>query len=263
MRQALIVAGMLLAAMRPAVGLQLLSEENPPYNFSQQGRPVGLYVEVVQAIQHRLGQEASIQIQPWPRAYRTALNTPDVALFATTRTPERENLFQWVGPIGTSVNAFFALRHNTLIIRNLHDAQAVSGILVAKDSFAQQTLTGLGFNNLIVAENPKQSIRMLLAGRAPLLFTGRSGLLSQLQHLNEPYNQLKLSYVLSVGQGYIAFSAGTDKSIVTDWQKALDSLKKSGQFRRIYGKWLPGEKPSGITPDPAAWPNNNPALLPH
>ncbi|WP_204268170.1 hypothetical protein, partial [Escherichia coli] len=55
-----------------AVPLRLLSEEFPPINFTEDGRPSGLAVEVVQNILRRLGQSLPIEFLPWARAYRDA-----------------------------------------------------------------------------------------------------------------------------------------------------------------------------------------------
>jgi hypothetical protein len=48
--------------------------------------------------EHRI-QPDRIRLTSWTAAYRTALKTKNAILFSTTRTPERETLFQWVGPI--------------------------------------------------------------------------------------------------------------------------------------------------------------------
>lgn len=47
----------------------LAREEGRPFNFMQNGKPVGLAVDVVNEIQHRLKTNEQIAIVPWARGY--------------------------------------------------------------------------------------------------------------------------------------------------------------------------------------------------
>lgn len=123
----------LTSAAVHATELQLLTEENPPLNFSHLGQAKGLSIDVVQEIQRRVGNTDTIDVQPWARAYRTASTVPNVALFGTARTAAREELFQWVGPVATAVASLYSKRGAGLHIASLADAKAVSGILVVRD----------------------------------------------------------------------------------------------------------------------------------
>ncbi len=89
----------------PSASLRLLSEEFPPINFTEAGQPRGLSVDIVQAIQKRLGQSLPIEFMPWARAFREAQDGPPAALFAMARIPSAK-LFQWVGPIVTFQSTF-------------------------------------------------------------------------------------------------------------------------------------------------------------
>lgn len=96
--------------------LQLYTEEYPPLNFSQAGKPAGLGVEVVEEILRRTGQQASIEVVPWARGYQATLSQPNTGLFVAMRTEEREQLFKWVGPIIVGVTSFYALKGSSLTI---------------------------------------------------------------------------------------------------------------------------------------------------
>jgi len=43
--------------------------------------------------------QKDIKIYPWIRGYILTCQNQNTVLFATARTPEREELFKWVGPI--------------------------------------------------------------------------------------------------------------------------------------------------------------------
>ncbi|HOT59473.1 MAG TPA: hypothetical protein P5519_08315 [Spirochaetia bacterium] len=69
------------------------------YGIYDKQNPYGLYGEIVIEIQKQIGDETEIKIVPWARAYEDCLQNCNVILFPMNRTPEREDLFLWVGPL--------------------------------------------------------------------------------------------------------------------------------------------------------------------
>lgn len=244
----------LVASLGSATELQLLSEENPPLNFSQNGQAKGLSVDVVQEIQRRVGNNDPIQIQPWSRAYRTASTVPNVAIFGTARTTAREDLFHWVGPVATAVASLYGRRGSGLRISSLEEAKSVERILVARDFYTHQLLEKLGFTNLEPVSKPETMVKMAINGRAPVMFVGNLTLPDLLERAGAKPGDVERLYTVTSIQTYIAFSLGTPKDVVTAWQAALDAMKRDGSYAAIYAKWLPGETPTKIKPDPAISP---------
>jgi polar amino acid transport system substrate-binding protein len=58
-----------------AQDIMIVTEEFPPYNYSDNGRAQGLSSEVVQAVLAQAGLAAEFLFLPWARAYLTAQNT--------------------------------------------------------------------------------------------------------------------------------------------------------------------------------------------
>ncbi|MBB3193527.1 substrate-binding periplasmic protein [Roseateles terrae] len=221
--------------------LRLLTEEFPPINFSEGGVPRGLTVDLVQAIQQRLGQDLPIQVLPWARAFREAQEAMPTALFATARIPERESLFQWVGPVVQFRSTFYARANVPIATRNLDDARHASRVLVVRDWYTAQQLRTAGFRNLQTVSDPVQGIRMLMAGRAPLLAGERVSMPRTLELAGVKPAQLRELFSFAVNEGYIAFSLSTPKATVAAWQARLQDLKRDGTFQAIYKRWLPNE----------------------
>ncbi|OEU71116.1 MAG: hypothetical protein BA863_09845 [Desulfovibrio sp. S3730MH75] len=71
------------------------------------------------------GQEFPIKVMPWAQGYTMAQRQPNVALYSTTRTESRENLFKWVGPLATMKWVFFAKAGSGIKISSLDDAKKV------------------------------------------------------------------------------------------------------------------------------------------
>ncbi|WP_338849408.1 ABC transporter substrate-binding protein [Massilia sp. W12] len=99
----LIACGGLAFWAQSAAGLQLTTEEYPPFNMRElkSGAEVlsGVSVDKVRELMRRAQQSYQINLYPWTRAYQLALVHDDSCVFSTTRTPEREALFKWVGPL--------------------------------------------------------------------------------------------------------------------------------------------------------------------
>ena len=245
----------LLCSLACAADIQILADENPPLSFSESAQAKGLVVDVVHEIQRRTGNTDPIEIQPWPRAYRTASTTPNVALFAMARTPEREELFQWVGPVSASRASLYGKRGTTLRIRNLDEAKSVERIMVVRDFYTHQLLHKLGFTNLELVPKPETMVKMAVNDRAPLMFTSNVTLPDMLEKAGAKRTDLELVYTVTSIQTYIAFSQGTSKDEVARWQTALDSMKRDGSYSAIYARWLPGETPPKIKPEPNVSPN--------
>lgn len=227
-------------ASMPA-SLRLLTEEFPPINFSENGKPRGLTVEIVQAIQQRLGQDLPIEVLPWARAFREAQDRAPTALFATARIPEREALFQWVGPLVQFRSTVYARAGVPVHARTLDEARHASRILVVRDWYTAQQLRTAGFRNLQTVSDPVQGVRMLMAGRAPLLAGERVSMPRTLALAGVKPSQIRELFSFAVNDGYIAFSLSTPKATVAAWQARLQELKRDGTFQAIYKRWLPNE----------------------
>ena len=222
--------------------LRLLSEEFPPINFTEAGRPSGLAVEVVQGVLKRLGQTLDIEFQPWARAYREAQGREPMALFSAARIPERERLFQWAGPIVTFYSSFYA-RAGAGRLKRFDDARQAGDVLVVRDWYTAQQLASEGFHNLRYVSDPTQGLRMLLAGRAPLFASERISMQGALASAGVDPASLEEVYTFASSDGYIAFSPGTPKRVVTAWQRQIDAMKRDGSFQAIYKRWLPQDLP--------------------
>lgn len=244
----------LLCSAVYAADLQILADENRPLSFTENGQTKGLGVDVVQEIQRRVGSKSAIEIQPWTRAYRAVSSEPNVAVFAMARTTAREDLFQWVGPISASRASLYGRRGSGLAINNLDDAKSVERIMVVRDFYTHQLLQKLGFTNLELVPKPETMVKMALNDRAPLMFTSNVTLPDLLENVGAKPNELEQLYTVTSIQTYVAFSLGTPKPTVAKWQAALDNMKRDGSYAAIYAKWLPGETPTRIKPEPNVSP---------
>jgi polar amino acid transport system substrate-binding protein len=103
-RRALSITFLLASALCMPVayaGLTLTTEDYPPFNMQDPASHAitGISVDKVVELMHRAKESYTLDMYPWSRAYQLALQSKETCVFSTTRTPEREALFSWVGPL--------------------------------------------------------------------------------------------------------------------------------------------------------------------
>ena len=104
-----------------AHAVTLLTEENPPFNYTEAGKLTGSATEMVQEIVRRSGLPAKFDVLPWDIAYKRAQGERDTCLFATARLENRERLFTWIGPLGKNFWGVFGRPEFAIPIRTLED----------------------------------------------------------------------------------------------------------------------------------------------
>ncbi|MDD5399418.1 MAG: transporter substrate-binding domain-containing protein, partial [Dehalococcoidia bacterium] len=201
--------------------LRVMTEEYPPFNYTDAGgNLVGSSTEAVKGIINKLGENITIEVLPWARAYETVLSEPDAALYSMARTPERENVFMWVGPIGSYENWLYVKKGSNIRVSSLDEAKAVKSIAVVKDEAGQQELAQQGFINFVYTDSTADGLKKLAAGEVDLwLGTGTDVELVAKQAGVDPAEIEAVVFVHKVDL-YIAFNKNTPYANVLAWQNA-------------------------------------------
>ncbi len=226
------------AEIPPGV-FQLMSEEYPPVTYLQEGRPAGFVTEMVSEIAASIGIPDSIRISSWKNGYNMALLHPNVVLFSAERTPEREEKFHWVGPVGKNSAMLFAKKGSGTRVENLEDARKIRAIATTTEWFSEQYLKRMGFTNLVSSKDPAENLRQLMDGEVELaVFTDLT--IPEIVK-KSGYTMADLEPVLTLSETYfyIALSKGTPLERVEEWRSALKKMKEDGRFETIYRSYLP------------------------
>ncbi len=244
----LVILSLLVCILLPvrsyAIELTILTENYPPYNYSEEknGRVIGFTTELVEAILKETGNEhLTIELYPWKRAYMMVQKEPNILLFTMTRTKERENQFKWVGPVAERVQWLWKLKKRTDInIKTLKDAENYT-ITVVPDSAVYQYLVSQGFKDekqLRPIYDGNLSTKIFLVGHDDLIFDTKLGMAYRLKLLGKSADLVEPVLALpSTGNYYLAFSLRTPDSTVSLFQEVLDNLKSNGTFNRILQKY--------------------------
>jgi two-component system sensor histidine kinase/response regulator len=217
---------------------RIVTEEFPPYNHTgDDGAIVGISTEIVREILKRLGHPDSMEIMPWVDGYRLAQTEDNIILFSTTRSPLREHLFKWVGPLVPNNLAFFARKDSDISITALEDAKRLKTIGVYKDDFGELILKEKGFTNLDAVIENSLNIPRLLNGEIDLWIANE--LTGQYMIARAGVGS-KIEKVFEVQKDYmsIAFSRSTPDREVKQWQQVLDEIKSDGTYAQIFSRWI-------------------------
>lgn len=227
----------LLCEQTQAGQLTVLTTQEPPMSFKENNEVKGIVTDIVKEIIKRTGNNTSINLQPWKRAYRTALNNPNVVLFTVGRTQEREGLFHWIGPIITKRWVLIAKRESSIKLSNLDDAKKAGTIGAVNGDARENFLVKNGIKNIGTVTTLQQAYQMLMLGRVALVATADVEIPVVTKEMGLSPSDVKIVYILKDINSYIAISKGTPKPIIHRWKTIFTELKKDGTFKMIGNKW--------------------------
>jgi len=231
-------AGILITG-QPALcaELTILTENLPPLNYIENHVLVGPSVEIVKEIQRRVGSHEPIQVYPWARAYKMALEEKNVVLFGTTHTKVRDSLFKWVGPLATKRDILVARKGAGIKINSLEDAKKVGRIGTLRDDTRERLLKSQGFTNLEPVSDEQLNAKKLVLGRIDLWAYKKPGLRTVCDLAGVNHNELEEVYHLRKINVSIAISKQTADSIVEAWKRAFEAMHADGTIIQIRRKW--------------------------
>ncbi len=236
-----LVWGSLVAAGEtPTYGLEIITEEWAPYNYQENGEISGFSVEIVQAMMVQLGETHTITVYPGARGESMLNHQSNIMSFSLFRTPERENHYKWIGPISQESIYFYKRKDDQRIFKSISDIKKVAKIAIPHKGLVSSYVDTLKLTNIHKMPKKDAQFRHVLMGRADLLANVTPlGISYYLKQLNEAPNALvKTQLKLLEFPLYIACSKQMPDNIINKWQIALDQVKASGEFERIYNKYL-------------------------
>jgi polar amino acid transport system substrate-binding protein len=217
--------------------LIILTENLPPLNYLDNGVIVGPSVEIVKQIQKRVGSQEQIQVYPWARAYKMALEDQNVILFGMTYTKVREDKFKWVGPLAKKRDILVAKKGSGIKIVSLEDAKKVKRIGTLRDDTRGRLLERHGFTNLEPVSDEQLNAKKLALGRIDLWAYKIPGLRTVCDLAGVDYTEFEEVYHLREIDLMIAFSKKTSDSIVQKWRDAFNEMIEDGTILQIRKKW--------------------------
>jgi polar amino acid transport system substrate-binding protein len=194
-------------------------------------------LEVVRALKHMLGLETPIREVLYADGIRRLDEGGDAAFFNVYRTPQREHLYKWVGPLQREVDYLYGL-NGTLSLKSLEDARGVAAICVVSDSMHHAVLNKKGFTNVRTEATYAICFDQLKRGEATLAVSSDETVAQKLAASNIPISAVhRIPEPVVESAGYIAFSKRVNDKVIQRWQEAFNALVGSGLYQDLYDRY--------------------------
>lgn len=221
--------------------LKIYTEHLPPYNYLESGEFSGYSTEILKAMLKEADITASFTLLPWARAYLSASNEPNTLLYTTTRTPEREPYFEWIGPIGPRKMLLFKLAERTDInIKSKEDLRKYR-VGIVRDTSAIKLVVERGlFSRVQIDEAPSTTSNMkkLFFKRIDFILATNGGAKYELSKL--PYKLSDIEAIYTLDEEYLfyfAINKKSDSEIVAKLKHAFEKVKSSGLMDALRKKY--------------------------
>ncbi|MYM23943.1 transporter substrate-binding domain-containing protein [Duganella sp. FT135W] len=220
-----------------ATPLTLVTEEFAPYSYREHGKVTGYATDVLEAALAHAGIDHSVQIYPWARAFQMARSQPNVLIYSIVRTPEREELFQWVTPLAPrSVYLYKLASRRDIKVRTVEDLRRYR-IAANRGDVVEEQLHQLGLNADLGALD-ETNLRKVVVGRVDLMVASERTLKDLCQRIQVRCSQLERAMPMpGMGDYYVAASLGTPPATVQAVRTELEKLKSSGFMQRTADKY--------------------------
>ncbi len=221
---------------------KMMTENYPPYNMKVDGQLQGISIDLWAKMLPMIGSKKGIkdiELLPWARAYDIVQKEKNTALFAMFRTPAREKMFKWVGPIDSSVIGLIARKDKNIVINSLQEVKKYK-IGTVKDDVAELLLIEKGvdkkeLDSLSGTNSILKSIRKLNYGRIDLFAYINNIKEWSIEGVNP--NDYEVVYVLQRQELHFALHKQSSDLLIKKLQMALDELKTSGIYDEILKKY--------------------------
>lgn len=235
---------LLSATTWSASDVTLYTEQFPPYNMTTDGKAFahkaedisGLCTDIVKQVLRHVPHDVRIKLRNWSYGMSKTKQKPNTGLFCTAKTKDRENLFEWVGPLTEIRWTLFAKPGSDIALQDLNAAKQYK-IGGYKDDVMTTFLQDKGFEVSALA-NDRVNPKRLMLNQIDLWVA---------DELSGPYvasdsadiDGLQNVLIFKTSPLYIAFNPKTDPNIIKSFNRAYDKVKQSGQLEvieRTYGR---------------------------
>ncbi len=228
-----------LASAQSLENLTYLTEEYYPFNYTESDKIKGFSADILRLVWDRLGvPRQKIESMPWARAYDRVQIEPATVLFSMARTPEREAMFRWAGPILTVRFVLIAKKEKHITITDLTQLAGFS-IGTMREDISDTILAPYGSKNTIEAlADMRQNVKKLREDRLDMIAYEEKSWPHMLARIGLDPNDFETILVLKETPIYYAFHRNTPLEMIARFQQALDAIKDSAAYDNLLNKYL-------------------------
>lgn len=222
--------------------LEVITENHPPFSYIENGSVTGLATDIVLALMESSEislQRNEIQLWPWLRGFKSLKNKDNILLYTVARTPDREDQFQWVGPIYRVKQCILALEDSELENFDPNDFTKLRiGTLRGGASEKMLFNSGIRLGQIERLHDPELNIKKILKGRVDAVAYNEIAARYMLMSMGHDPQKIRILRQYGSVDYYIALSNKVEPHIVERLQASLDSLKASGRVDKIIENYM-------------------------
>lgn len=207
--------------------IEVLTEQYPPFSYEKNGVIGGISTEVVINLFAELGIHPDIRVMRWSRAYRRALRNEDVLIYSLARTPEREDLFHWIGIVAPFDIYLYSLSEREDIqVSNFDDLEKYTVGVVHGDT-RDEYFSSISKIPVRRYSNSKRLVEALIRKEIDLLPAAEQNFPYVLEHLgysHQDFAQVFFCDDLSEDGLYMALSKKTATETVELMKKTYQKI---------------------------------------
>ncbi len=230
--------------------LTLVTLESPPAEYIEDGRPVGINVEIVTEGLKRMGYEANIQFVPWKRALNMVKKGTADGIIDAAYSKER-NAYLHYPTEEIYVEEWYCFKRKDSELTLDEDFANAGNITLGISrgfvygGLIQNAIDNQYFKRVEEVRNNELNIKKIVTGRldmfvgvkATILFLIREMGYSDTIEITKTTGTNK-NFLLSSSKTYLAFSkAVLEKEIAEQFSRITSEMKKDGTIKRITMKY--------------------------
>jgi len=216
-----------------------MTEEYYPFNYTEKGEVKGISTDLLRMTWEELGiTPQPIEAMPWARVYDRIQHEQSTVLFSMARTPEREDIFAWAGPIMVVRFVLIAKKEKQITLKSLEDLKGHSVGTLREDISDTLLQEYKDIARIDPVANMEQNIHKLLDDRLDMVAYEERSWQKIVTKLKLPINDFETVFVLRETPVYYAFHWQTPPDLVTEFQQALDRIKARPEYQQVLDKYL-------------------------
>lgn len=212
--------------------LRIITVDERPSAFIQDGQLTGFVFELVQALQNQLGDHSPIELLPEDQALQQAHQYGNALLFSFSRTPARESEFHWLLPV-LQKRWLVMTREPKPALRNLAQLRKLTAVGVVRGDIRETFLLHAGLTNLRRARDHQQNLLWLHNGEVEAIATD-SLAVALPNGQNQP---LSSAFELQQSEVYLVMPKTADQQLYQRCQHAILQLQQQGTLEKIAIRW--------------------------
>jgi len=229
-----------LSSVAKAQEITIFVDNWPPYNFTKNGRIVGISTELIELALQNSNIQYKLVPHPFKRALLTVERTPNTMLYTVARIPQREDMFAWIGPLHPRELYLYKLKDRTDIqINDIADLKKYQTGVLSGGSVEQFFISnGFHEDNYHLTTDYEQLLKMFFAKRIDLIPGDPLDIEYQMNVLKYEYSNIETATLLTEEGGYYMIAnKDTPASIISTIQRSLEGVLASGVKNQIIKKY--------------------------